>query len=273
MRVSLIVTTYERPDALARVLASVERQCVAPDEVLIADDGSSGPTQLTVAEFACRWPHQVEHLWQPHDGFGAGRARNRAIARATGEYVVLIDGDMILHPQFIADHRAAATPGRYLQGTRILLDAEHTAQILAGETAALTGPMAPGIGGRRRIYAIHSGLGSRMLRRVANTFVAIKSCNQGFWRSDLIRVNGFNESMTGWGYEDKELCARLERAGVKRRTLIFGAIAWHLHHPPAERSMVECNRQIYERTLAEPRVRAELGISACNGDAEAIERR
>ena len=266
MRLSLIVTTYERPDALAITLASIARQTVCPDEVLVADDGSGSTTQQRIASFAGHWPLDFAHLWQKHDGFGAGRARNRAIARATGDYVVLIDGDMVLHPAFVADHRAAATPGCFVQGTRILLDQARTEQLLAGD-GVLPGALDAGIGRLRRIYAIRSRRGPRLMRRIANGFIAIKSCNQGFWRSDLMRVNGFDEAMTGWGYEDKELCARLAHAGVGRRTLLFGGLAYHLHHPPAERSAIAGNRRIFERTLMERRVRAELGISRQDGDA------
>ena len=142
--------------------------------------------------------------------------------------------------------------------------------MLAGDVR-LPGALDTGIGTLRRLYAIRSRAGARLMRRLANGFIAIKSCNQGFWRADLLRVNGFEESMTGWGYEDKELCARLAHAGVRRRTLLFGALAWHLQHPPAERSAVARNRAIYERTLAERRVRAELGITADDGDAELVE--
>lgn len=266
MRLSLIVTTYERPDALAATLASIARQTVRPDELLVADDGSGEATQQRLSSFAERWPSAFAHVWQEHAGFGAGRARNRAIARATGDYVVLVDGDMVLHPEFIADHRDAAIPGGFVQGTRILLDAAATDRILAGEER-LPGALDPGLGTLRRIYAIRSRRAARLMRRLANGFIAIKSCNQGFWREHLLHVNGFDEAMTGWGYEDKELCARLAHAGVRRRTLLFGALAYHLQHPPAERAAIARNRSIYERTLIERRVRAERGITAGRGDA------
>ena len=266
MGIALIVTTYDRPDALAPVLESIASQSEAPDELIIADDGSGEATRAVIEDFAERWSHPCTHVWQDHAGFGAAQARNRAIARAHADYVILADGDMVLDSRFIADHRAAARRGWFIQGTRIRLSAARTARILAGDLR-LPGPFGRGIGGLRRCYALHSRLGARAMRRLANTFVAIKACNQGFWRSDLLRVNGFDATMTGWGYEDKELCARLVHAGVRRGTLLFGAIAYHLHHTAADRTSVADNRATYERTLAERRLRADHGIVPADDDA------
>src|SRR5262245_41559529 len=103
MRTCLVIATYERPDALARVLASVARQSRAPDEVIVADDGSGPATEEIVTAFAARSTVPLRFLREAHAGFRAGRVRNRAIAQTDCDYIVLIDGDMVLHPQFIAD--------------------------------------------------------------------------------------------------------------------------------------------------------------------------
>jgi glycosyltransferase involved in cell wall biosynthesis len=259
-RFTLLVTTYERPDALEAVLRSVLRQSVAPDEVLIADDGSGESTRAVIERFTSSAPCPVVHVRQEHEGFRAARIRNHAVARASADYIVQIDGDMILHPQFLADHRAAAQPGCFVQGTRILADAGLTRRLLEdasrpdGPPLQVT-PFSAGIGGLRRLYAAHLPWLSRCCMRLANGFIAIKGCNQGFWRADLERVAGYNETMTGWGSEDKELAARLQHAGVQRRTLLFAGIAVHLHHPPAARDRHSINEQILERTLRERRVR------------------
>ena len=91
---------------------------------------------------------------------------------------------------------------------------------------------------RRRPYALHAPRLTDKLGRAANAFVAIKSCNQAFWRADLLQANGFDEDFAGWGAEDKELCARLTNAGIRRQTLVFSAIAWHLAHRPVSRAAV-----------------------------------
>ncbi len=185
MRVALIVTTYERPDALARVLESVARQSVAPDELLVADDGSGPATRELVTGFAKGAPFPVRHVWLAHDGFRVGRMRNRAIAATDCDFVVTVDGDMLLHPEFLADHRRAARPGHYQQGCRVLLDGTATLHALAsGEMPRWT---SRGLGLRRRLYALHSPTASRWFGGIANGLLAIKSCNQGYWRSDRPR--------------------------------------------------------------------------------------
>jgi glycosyltransferase involved in cell wall biosynthesis len=267
-RVSLVVTTYDRPDALANVLATVAWQTVAPNQVLIADDGSQDATAALIAKLAQQIDCPLEHVRQPHAGFRAGRIRNHAIARARCEYIVLVDGDMQLHPRFIQDHVRAARPGWFMQGTRIQLDPKRTAiELEAGPT--IPGPLARGLGGLRRCYGVRSTFLARACRRAANSFVAVKSCNQGIWRDDLVRVNGYDESMCGWGYEDKELCARLVHAGVRRGTLIFSALAYHLAHAPADRSALAQNSAILARTRDERRVRTQFGIDRHGGPGSA----
>ena len=118
----------------------------------------------------------------------------------------------------------------------------------------------PGLGGLRRAYLLRSAPLSALMRHAANALVALKACNLGAWRADLLRVNGFDEEMIGWGPEDKELCARLEHAGVHRQTLLFGGIACHLHHPPASRAALEANLAILAATRATRRVRAKRGV-------------
>jgi glycosyltransferase involved in cell wall biosynthesis len=255
----LVVTTYDRPDALARVLTSVRGQSLWPDEVVVAEDGSGPVTAEVVRRFASLARCAVRHVTQPHDGFQAGRIRNAAIASTACDYVLLLDGDMVAHPKFIEDHVAHARRGYFSQGVRVALDARATRMQLE-PGAGIPGPLAPGLGGLRRSYALRSPAMSALLHRAANSIVAIKSCNQGFWRADLLAVNGFDEQMRGWGSEDKELCARLENAGVRRQTLLFAAIAFHLDHPPACRDSASANRALWRETVRSRRTRCDAGI-------------
>lgn len=259
MRLTVVITTYERADALESVLHSLARQTEPPDEAIVADDGSGPATRSVIERFTTAMRYHVLHVRQEHDGFRVCRIRNLAIARATGEYLVQLDGDMVLHPRFIADHRRAARRGSFVQGTRILCDEEVTRTLLDGRPHSIT-PASRGIGGVRRAYAAHLPWLSSAFARIANSFIAVKACNQGFWRSDLELVNGYNEDMTGWGSEDKELAARLENAGVARRTLLFGGIAYHLHHVFADRARRGINETILAHTRRERLVRCEHGI-------------
>ena len=258
-RCCLVVTTHERPDALGRVLDAIAVQSRPPDELIVADDGSGPATAAVVARHAARARYPVHHAWQPHAGFRAGRIRNVAIARTRCDYVALLDGDMVVHPDFLADHLALARPGHYSQGVRILLDAAATQRLLQAGSE-LPRPLSPGLGFVRRAYALRAPPAARLVRRAGNAVVAIKACNQGFWREHLLAANGFDEAMTGWGSEDKELCARLENAGVRRQTLLFAAVAWHLGHAPAPRAAAGTNRDRWMATVRARRTRCECGL-------------
>ena len=261
MRLALVITTHERADALATVLDSVTRQQIAADEIVIADDGSGAATQEIIAAFISRSTVPARQVSQPHEGFRVARLRNLGIAATTADYIVFIDGDMLLHPSFIADHRRVARPGFYTQGVRVHTDAVLTEKLIAAP-AALPSFWSRGLGGLRRLYLLRSpGLAS-LTRTLSNHLIAIKSCNLGLWRDDLIRINGFNEAFTGWGPEDKELCARLEHAGIRRQSLLFGAVALHLHHAPASRTAHAANLALLAETRRERRIRCDLGLDA-----------
>lgn len=261
MRVSLVVSTYERPDALAAVLDSVARQRAAPDEIVIADDGSGPATRALIAGFTRRSAVPVRAVSQAHEGFRLTRLRNLAIAAATADYLVFIDGDMLLHEGFVADHRRQARPGCFTQGVRVHADEALTAKLLAEPRTPLV-PWSPGLGFLRRAYLLRSRPLAAATRRLANHWIAIKGCNQAFWRADLVRVNGFNEAIEGWGPEDKELCARLMNAGIERQTLMFGGIAVHLHHPPASRAALPANQRVLQDTQRERRQWCDRGLDA-----------
>lgn len=258
MRLSLVVTTYERPDALAATLNTIAQQTEMPDELIVADDGSGPSTREVIERHTRESGLAVVHVWQEHQGFRLTRLRNAAIARATGDFIVFVDGDMLLHPAFVADHRRFARRGTFTQGMRIPLDAALTAKLIAAKGTLPDRRTNP----RRRWYSTHSPARSPLFRTLANAFVSIKGCNQGFWRDDLLAVNGFNEALIGWGPEDKEIAARLAHHGIRRQTLVFGGIAWHLHHPPASRERHSANVALLKQTLAQRLARCEQGLDA-----------
>jgi len=261
MRVALIITTYERPDALAAALHRVERQRIAPDEVIIADDGSGASTAELIAGFTRLSRVPVHSVRQDHEGFRVARLRNLAIAAAKSEYLLFVDGDMLLHEEFVADHARLARRGWFTQGVRIHADFGLT-RTLVEHPEIKPGFFSPGLGGLRRAYLLHSPAAGSVMRRLANGLVAVKSCNFGAWRDDLVRVNGFNEAFEGWGPEDKELALRFEHAGVRRQTLLFGGIATHLHHPAASRAALPANLALLEQTRRQRLIRCEKGLSA-----------
>lgn len=232
MKVSLVITTYNWPDALALVLRRVAEQVRRPDEVLVVDDGSGPETAAVIAAARADFPVPLAHLWQEDLGFRAARARNRGIAACQGDYVVLLDGDMLVHPQFIADHLMLAAPGYFLQGGRLKADAAESRRLLAGGRPVFAPWARARFGdfdGTRRHYAFRAPLLARWKAR-SSRGGRVMSCNMSFWREDLLRVNGFDERMQGYGAEDRELVVRLQNAGLRRRALKWCALAMHLEH-------------------------------------------
>jgi glycosyltransferase involved in cell wall biosynthesis len=260
MNTSLVITTYNRKDALALVLASVTRQRVLPDEVIVADDGSRRDTREMLETIASDFPAPLRHSWQEDNGFRAARSRNRAIAAARGDYILLLDGDMLLHPEFVADHLRAAKHGCFVQGSRVLTSAELSAQLLAGGNVSIPF-FTRGIQRRRNAMRL-PWLSDLHLRRSERNPSprGIKTCNQGWWRKDLLTLNGFDERMVGWGREDDELAARALHSDLRCRQLRFAGLAYHLYHPERHEDGASRNDIYLQETRDTRATRAAFGI-------------
>lgn len=254
---SLVVTTYNWEAALECVLASVLRQRHLPDEVLVADDGSGPATGEVVGRYVARFPVPLRHIWHEDRGFRLAGIRNRALAAAQGDYVLSIDGDMVLHPEFVRSHLGFARVGTYVQGSRVMLREPTTKRVLGGEPVVL-GPFARGIG--NRINAVNVPVLSWLHRGARGPTRRTRGCNMGFWLADARRVNGFNEDIEGWGGEDVEFVARLQNAGVRRRNLKFGGVAYHLYHPTRPVQTLAQNIIHLERVLAQQLTRCDNGL-------------
>ncbi len=257
MRASLIITTYNWKEALRCCVETAFRQTVLPNEIVIADDGSREDTAEVVQELAKRSPVPLLHAWQPDEGFRLAASRNRGIRASSGDYLLFVDGDLLLHPDFVKDHRNAAREGQWIQGSRVPIGKERTEKILATGDVRL-GPFSRGI--RNRQNAVRSSVLSLLAHRFRGKTGSVRGCNLSFWRKDVDIVNGFNEEFVGWGREDEEFVARLTHRGVVRRNLKFAAIAYHLYHPENSRNSLPQNDRLLTETLQERRVRCEHGL-------------
>jgi len=130
MKLSVIVTTYNRPDALGAVLAALSRQSDLPLEVLVADDGSGEATRECVRAWQAQATFPIRHVWHEDEGFRAAAIRNRAAAQAQGEVLVFLDGDSVPFADFVVRHAALAGAQRFVSGNRILLSDAMTRQVL-----------------------------------------------------------------------------------------------------------------------------------------------
>jgi glycosyltransferase involved in cell wall biosynthesis len=229
VRTSLIISTYNREDALDLVLKSVSALKVHPHEVIIADDGSGPKTAELIHRHQKSFPISLIHCHQEDKGFRLSHIRNKATALSSGDHLIFIDGDMLVHPYFVHDHRIHAREGLFIQGSRVLLHKETTLSSIQHGIHRYS-PFSKGITNRfnaLRIPFLSPIISSWMTKQHHHS---VRGCNMSFMRNDLIKVNGFNEAFIGWGREDSECVIRLLQAGIQRFNLRLGAIAYHLWH-------------------------------------------
>jgi glycosyltransferase involved in cell wall biosynthesis len=268
--ISVIVTTYNREDALDAVLRSLARQSDAAFEVIVADDGSGPATAKLVVAWRSKIGHRLEHVWHADRGFCAAEIRNRAILAARGAYCVFLDGDCIVRPDFVATHRRLAEPGWFVTGNRVLLSAELTTKVLREKLTPENWSFARWLaerwrGGVNRLSALlHLPLGP--LRRIRQrVWRGARSCNLAIWRSDLDRVDGFDAEYRGWGKEDSDIIVRLLHAGIRRKDGDFATGVLHLWHAEADRSQLSENERRLAGVATGDRVRAQQGLSSLQG--------
>ncbi|MGZ8202314.1 MAG: glycosyltransferase family 2 protein [Burkholderiales bacterium] len=265
MKTAVIVTTYNRPDALEAVLDGYCAQDTVDFELLIADDGSTASTRRLVESYASRAPFPLRHVWQEDRGFRAGAARNRALAKTAADYVIFSDGDCIPSRHFVANHRELAEPGYFLSGNRILLNQSFTAGVLQLGLPVHTWPAMQWL----RAWArrdVNRALPLLVLpdgawrKHRSHRWEGVKTCNFSAWRNDLVRANGFDERYSGWGLEDSDLVIRLLHAGVLHKSARFAAPVFHLWHRENDRSQLEENQRRLDEILASDRVTALVGL-------------
>jgi glycosyltransferase involved in cell wall biosynthesis len=264
--ISVIVSTYDREDALYAVLRALSRQSDRNFEIVVADDGSGPATARVVDEWALRTKLPIKHVWHEDRGFRLSDIRNRGIRESAGTYVLFLDGDCIARPHFVAAHRRLAESGWFVTGTRILLSRELTGRVLhqglEPESWGLARWLRPRARGELNRLAplLNLRLGG-MRKLMARRWRGARGSNMAFWRADLEKVDGFDASFSGWGREDSDLFIRLIRAGVRRKDGRFATGVLHLWHPEADRSrLVENDRQLAE-VLHSNRIAARHGLS------------
>jgi glycosyltransferase involved in cell wall biosynthesis len=258
-KVSLIVATYNWPEALRLCLASIAAQSVHPDEVVIADDGSGADTALLIDSMRAALPIPVVHVWQEDKGFRLTKIRNKAIAAASYEYIIQVDGDLILHKHFVRDHLEVAEAGHFVAGSRALLNQSLSARLLHSANHVIS-PLQNGVINRL------NALRNKMLRSFlsskyrSDNLDKLRGCNMAFWKKDLVAANGYNEAFEGWGKEDNEIAYRLANANITKRVLKFGGVAYHIYHREQCRDLCERNKGLLFQTIQSRITRCDIGL-------------
>ncbi|MCP3941308.1 MAG: glycosyltransferase [Desulfobacteraceae bacterium] len=260
MKVSVIVPTYNRPKALVKVLDGLVNQTRLPHEVIIADDGSTKETAGVLAPYLSRPDIFVHHVWQEDRGFRLSRIRNKAILKARGDYLLMLDGDCIPEKHFVQDHLLLAENGCFFQGKRVIVNQKVEDRFTCLNMDSFA---------RRLVHAVTLDISNshHILRlpfwpaHKTSKLSGIRGCNMGFFKKDLVAVNGYNQAIQGWGREDQEIVVRLYKYGLKRKENPFKAICYHLWHQENSRNNLEKNDKILEKAIASPVFFCESGLS------------
>jgi len=251
--ITLVVSTYENPIALRKVLDSLSSQSIPANEIIIADDGSGESTRAVIEEGFRNLGLPIRHCWQEHGGFRKSIILNRAITEAHGEYLIFLDGDCVPDREFVADHASLAERSYWVQGRRAFVSEECVEYFIPAKAWRLA------FSGKLTGWAKAVRLPFPIVNRGTQQR-GILGCNLGIWREDLVAVNGYDETFVGWGREDADLANRLYHLGRPRKFVYGRAILYHLNHPVASRNRLSENQSLLEQTIAERRIRAVKGL-------------
>lgn len=266
MKASLIVTTYNWPEALEATLLTAIKQNCSDYEIIVADDGSDDRTREVISRIKNTTKCHVTHVWQKDKGFRAAAARNKAISKASGHYVIFIDGDCLLPPTFISDHLGLAERGFFVAGSRVKFTPSMTNNILnkSENVPDMSRIALFKLWLVRKVKRVHPLIKLPFMKfrhSRSGRWQGAVTCNMAVWRDDLIAINGFDNDFVGWGLEDSELVARLFNLGVKRKEGKMYSFVGHLHHEERSRDEESVNKARLEKSLYGNRVVARSGIN------------
>lgn len=256
-KTTLLISTYNWPEALDLVLMSVKKQTVLPDEVIIADDGSKEETRKLIQKYQENFPVPLIHQWHEDNGFRKTIILNKSIKEAKGDYIIQVDGDIILHRRFVEDHIKYAEKGFFVKGSRGRLTEEKSQKVLSAKNITFSS-LEPGI--KSTINATRFPLFAPLFFGNANSSRNIKGCNFAFWRTDAVAVNGYNNDISGWGHEDIEFPARMINLGIKKKQLKMVAVCFHIYHKIVSRKSEADNLSVYYNVVENKIVRCKNGI-------------
>jgi glycosyltransferase involved in cell wall biosynthesis len=267
MRFSVILSTYNQPDWLEKTIWGYSAQCFRDFELVIADDGSTDATRQLIDRLRQETGLTIRHVWHEDRGFRKCTILNRAIIAATSDYLVFSDGDCIPRQDFLACHRRWAQPGRFLSGGYVKLpmtisDAITHDDILSGRATSVAWLRKHGVPRSKKLLKLSAGPRlSRLLDFITTTKATWNGHNSSGWKSDIVRVNGFDERME-WGAEDREMGERLMNLGVRPKRIRYGAVCVHLDHSRGyvRQKALALNRQIRAETARTNAVWTPYGI-------------
>lgn len=235
MHPSVIISTYNSPEWLQKVLWGFECQSFRDFEIVIADDGSGEATRQVIDTFRDKSGMKIIHVWHADDGFQKSAILNRAITSSTGDYLIFTDGDCIPRKDFVATHVRFAESGRFLSGGYFMLPMSTSKTIneedIRSERAFdIKWLVSNGLPSTFKSLKLTArGWRQAFLNFITTTRPTWNGHNASGWKKDILAVNGFNEEMK-YGGQDRELGERLENSGIRGKQIRYSAVCIHLDH-------------------------------------------
>jgi glycosyltransferase involved in cell wall biosynthesis len=221
---SIIVPVYNRPDEVDELLDSLTRQAYADFEVIIVEDGSALPCKDMCDKYASKLPLR----YFVKENSGPGQSRNYGAERATGDYLIILDSDVVL-------------PDGYLQAVEEELTLHGTCDAFGGADASHPSftPVQKAISYAMTSFFTTGGIrgGKKKLDRFYP-----RSYNMGIRREVYAELGGFSKMRFG---EDIDFSYRIVEAGYKCR-LFPEAWVWHKRRTDLKKFF----RQVYNSGIA-----------------------
>lgn len=255
MKVSVIISTYNAPEWLEKVLWGYTCQVYKDFEIIIADDGSGEETREVIRFFQENSSLEIYHVWHEDEGYRRQVILNKAILAAHTEYLIFTDGDCIPRNDFVTTHVVQAERGFFLSGGYCKLPMEisrviQKENILTRQSFQLGwlrayGPV--GVSQSRKLFV--RGKLAGFLDKVTPAKPTFNNCNSSAWKQDILAVNGYDERMQ-YGGADREIGERLVNFGVIGKQIRHRAIVLHLDHSRGYKTedSIEKNLEIRKNT-------------------------
>lgn len=268
---SIIISTYNAPKWLEKVLYGYNNQTYRSFEIVIADDGSGEDTMLLIERMRKEVFYPIIHVWHEDKGFRKTEILNKAIAVCSTDYIITTDGDCIPRKDFVEQHVRYRVEGSFLSGGYFKLPLNLSQKITKDDIYTERCFDIKWL----KMYGLKSSFKNRKLssgRNVAKFLNAISPTkaswnghNASGWKEDILAVNGFDERMQ-YGGEDRELGERLENNGIRGIRIRFSAITLHLDHERGyvNQDMLDKNEAIRAETARTKSTWTKNGIVKSN---------
>lgn len=266
--ISVIVSTYNSEAWLQKVLWGFDNQTFKQFEVVIADDGSGPETSLLLEQMQTETSYNIVHVWQEDEGFQKSKILNKAILACGAEYIIMTDGDCIPRADFVAVHQQHKEEGYFISGGYYMLPLSISNAITKGDIVnqncfKLDWLKSKGLPKTFRNFKLSAqGATAKILNSITPTNASWNGHNASGWKSDILKVNGFDERMQ-YGGQDRELGERLFNAGIKSKQLRYSAICVHLDHKRGYKTpeSIEKNKAIRKETKTQKLAWSPYGIT------------